>query len=100
VPAADPQQYLVETQSSTASAAVNRTAAHGRTISALEDLPTPSGRVRHIGGYLRDESPDGARGRQDVDIGIADMCGDRLPEHGTAAAAVQQQPFPEVGALG
>lgn len=59
-----------------------------------------SWRVRHTGGYLRDESPDRARGWQDVDVGITGVCGDRLPERRAAAAAIQEQPLPEVGALG
>ena len=65
-----------------------------------QDLFTWSWRVRHTGGYLRDESPDRARGWQDVDVGITGVCGDRLPEHRAAAAAIQEQPLPEVGALG
>ena len=60
----------------------------------------PSRRVRHAGGYLRDESPDRSRGRQDVELGIAGVFGDRLPEYRTAAAAIQQHQLPEVGALG
>jgi hypothetical protein len=72
----------------------------GRTISASGDLPMPSRRVRHAGGYLRSESPDRVRGRQDVEVGIADVCGDRLPEYRAAEAAVQEQRLPEVGALG
>src|SRR6201994_1906230 len=59
-----------------------------------------SWRVRHTGGYLRDESPDRARGWQDVDVGITGVCGDRLPESRAAAAAIQEQPRPEAGALG
>ena len=65
-----------------------------------QDLFMWSWRVRHTGGYLRDESPDRARGWQDIDVGITGVCGDRLPEHRPAAAAIQEQPLPEVGALG
>jgi hypothetical protein len=39
-------------------------------------------------------------GWQDVDFGITGVCGDRLPERRAAAAAIQEQPRPEVGALG
>jgi hypothetical protein len=64
-----------------------------------QDLPGLSRRVRHIGGYLCDESPDRARGWQDVDVSIAGVCGDRTPEQRAAATAVQQQPRPEVSAF-
>jgi hypothetical protein len=53
----------------------------------------PSRRVRHAGGYLRDESPDRSRGRQDVELGIAGVFGDRLPEYRTAAAAIHSSHF-------
>jgi hypothetical protein len=58
-----------------------------------------SWQVRYIGGYLRDELPDRARGWQDVDTGVTGVCGDRLLERRAAAAAIGEQPFPEVGAL-
>ena len=75
-------------------------AAHDEVSARHQDLFTWSWRVRQTGGYLRDESPDRARGGQDVDVGITGVCGDRLPEHRAAAAAIQEQPLPEVGALG
>src|SRR5450631_1752535 len=74
---------------SSASAA-SRAAARGRTVST-------SWWVRHIGGYFRDESPDRARGWQDVDTGLTGVCGDRLLEQRAAAATIGKQPFPEVG---
>ena len=47
-----------------------------------------------------DESPDRARSWQDVVFGITGVWGDRLLERRAAAAAIQEQPRPEVGALG
>jgi hypothetical protein len=52
------------------------------------------------GGYLHDEPPDRARSWQDVHFGITGVCGDRLPERRASAAAIQEQPRPEGGALG
>ena len=59
-------------------------------------------------GYGKSDTPEAifatnrrtARSWQDVDFGIAGVCGDRLPERRAAAAAIQQQPRPETGAVG
>jgi hypothetical protein len=60
--------------------------------------PEPSRQVRRAGGYPRDESPDGPRGRENVDFGVTGMCGDRLHEQRTAPSAIGKQPPPEVRA--
>ena len=80
--------------------AASRAAAHDELSAQHHDLLTRLWQVRHTGGYLRDESPDRARSWQDVDFGIAGVCGDRLPERRAAAAAIQQQPRPETGVVG
>jgi hypothetical protein len=54
---------------------------------------------RALAGYLRSESPDRARGREDVDTSIDGMRSGRLPEQRTAPAAIGKQPPPEIGSL-
>src|SRR5689334_1422634 len=80
--------------------AASRAAARDELSARHQDLLMPSWRVRHAGGYLRDKSPDRARGWQDIDVGITSVCGNRLPERRAAPTAIQEQPLPEVGALG
>ena len=82
------------------SSAASRAAAHDELSAQHHDLLTRLWQVRHTGGYLRDESPDRAQSWQDVDFGIAGVCGDRLPERRAAAAAIQRQPRPETGVVG
>ena len=78
----------------------SRAAAHEELSAHHRDLLIRSSQVRHTGGYLHDEPPDRARSWQDVHFGITGVCGDRLPERRAAAAAIQEQPRPEAGALG
>jgi hypothetical protein len=58
-----------------------------------------AGRRRHGGPYLRDESSHRARSREDVDVEVTGVRGNRPAKRGAAPAAVGKQPPPEVGAL-
>jgi hypothetical protein len=58
-----------------------------------------AGRRRHGRLYLRDESSHRARGREDIDVEVTGVRGNRPAKRGAAPAAVGKQPPPEVGAL-
>ena len=76
-----------------------RNAASGVEFRCVSSQGRAAGLRRPGGRYIRNESPHRSRSREDIDVEVTGVGGNRPPKRRAAAAAVGQQPLPEVGAL-
>jgi hypothetical protein len=74
-------------------------AARGVEFGCVTSQGRAAGLRRPGGRYLRDESPHRSRSREDIDVEVTGVGGNRPPKCRAAMAAVGQQPLSEVGAL-